>query len=121
MPGNKCFLALSAGMKCLQVPCPNLGMCHDLLLAQGEMRHLASVTWLFSSGVGSDRGSLPVGIVLWPFRGSGSKLMCLEHHVPQGLGFNLHLVNVICYCWLRKTVAAERKEQFRRLPRGRNC
>lgn len=66
MPGNKCFLALSAGMKCLQVPCPNLGMCHDLLLAQGEMRHLASVTWLVSSGVGSDRGSLPVGIVLWP-------------------------------------------------------
>lgn len=47
--------------------------------------------------------------------------MRLQHHVPQGLGFNLHLVNVICYCWLRRTVAAERKEQLRRLPGGRNC
>lgn len=54
MECNKCFIALSDGIKCLQLSCSILGLCFDLLLTWGEMRHLASVTWLVSSGVGSD-------------------------------------------------------------------
>lgn len=70
MECNKRFIALSDGIKCLQLSCSILGLCYDLLLTWGEMRHLASLTWLVSSGVGSDPGSLPVGIVLWPLPGS---------------------------------------------------
>lgn len=34
---------------CLQVSCSILGVCHNLLLAWGEMRHLGQVTWLVIS------------------------------------------------------------------------
>lgn len=51
MECNKCFIALSDGIKCLQLSCSILGLCYDLLLTCGEMRHLASLTWLVSSGV----------------------------------------------------------------------
>lgn len=70
MECSKGFIALSDGIKCQQLSCSILGLCYDLLLTWGEMRHLASVTWLVSSGVGSDPGSFPVGIVLWPLPGS---------------------------------------------------